>query len=94
MLTRARQAARSFLQQFDASEQNPSLHHRLTWHVFKENVSFRAELEAFSSGADLHKLPQLRRLVWELLFIPVADASDKGLLMFPWQCVQGKLVSL
>ena len=71
---KARQAATTFLEEFDSSEQNSSLHHRLTWHIFTENVSFRAELEAFSRGDDLRSLPQLRRLVWELLFIPVASA--------------------
>ena len=47
---RARRAAASMLEVFDLSEQVPMLHHRLTCYCFRENISFRAELEALARG--------------------------------------------
>ena len=70
----ARRAAANMIEEFDALPQQPELHHRLTWHCFKQCESFRAELDAFVAGAQLQSLPQVKRLAFELHFIPVVSA--------------------
>ena len=73
--TRAREAAKSCLLEFDEADQQPELHHRMTWYWMKTSPTFRAELEAFISGESLCALPLLKRTVWEMAFIPIAGAS-------------------
>ena len=63
----ARGTAQAIVQEFDSAEQDPNLHHRFTWFLFKISPTFRPQLEAFAGGQPLQSLPQLRRLVAELL---------------------------
>ena len=74
--SRARSTAASCLSDFDAADQDPVLHHRLTWYWMKKHPSFRAQLESFVAGEPLSSLPELQRTVSEMAFIPVARASN------------------
>ena len=67
---KARTIAADFLDKFDASEQTPELHHRLTWSWLRESPNLRASLAAFVSGQALDSLPELHRAAFELSFIP------------------------
>ena len=68
----AREIARSILDDFACSQQDPNLHHRLTWFWLKTSGDFKSQLEAFAGGEPLNALPKLRRAVLEMAFIPVA----------------------
>ena len=59
----ARGYARAMMAEFDSSEQDPQLHHRLTIHLLAKDSALRAELERFAEGTPLQQLPALERWV-------------------------------
>lgn len=58
---KARALAVSLLASFDGAEQNPALHHRITWHCLRENIAMRQAFSAFASGEPMSSLPILQR---------------------------------
>lgn len=76
----ALQVSRTIVEQFDASPQDPSLHHRKVWaHLSPDGVGTRAEFDLFNDGTrDLASLPLLRSLVWRARFAPTVERVQEA----------------
>ena len=97
--SRARQCAKACLDLFEASPQDPKLHHRLTWLHLREGSPVREELEVFVAGEPLVSLPRLQALVYELKFVPTVERmqeADHSIVsrMVQYRKVSGPYVSL
>ena len=75
---KARACAKSCVEAFGKSPQDPSLHHRLTWHFLQPGSIVRSEIEAFIEGSELPSLPNLSKVIWELKFMPTVERVQEG----------------
>ena len=78
-VSKAREIAASILREFLESPQEEQLHSHLTWAwLGSPEAPIRQQLELFIRGHDLHQLPDLCRLVWELKFMPVVERCQEA----------------
>ena len=54
------------------------LHHRISWYWLNPRSAVRVDVEAFANGADRSGLPKLRKMVDEMLFVPVVERVQEA----------------
>ena len=77
-ISTSRHCASECLRLFRESPQDPSLHHRVSWAHLREGARTRLELEQYIAGKALDDLCNLKKLVFELKFIPTVERLQEG----------------